>query len=187
MTSRRTAACQPSFVTAIAGLNPTTLTQANALLDHWDHCLGPCNRPFGAEAWVLEVAGTPVSVAVSASIVSPTVADLRRDQVVELARLCSAPDHAWATRPMLRLWRQIAAPAWNYWPVTAAVAYSQNGRHDGATYRFDGWTRIRDNAGKSPGATSTWTKQRADDHPAKGAKSLWMWRYPAIPTAAKAA
>ena len=153
----------------VAGLATVPLDHANRLLADWGHYLGPVNRPFGAQAWVLDIDGEPVSVAVSTSTVSEHIAydettttgegddlevivqrkTLQRGELVELARLCSA--ERWATRVMLRLWREVAAPRWPYWPVTAAVAYSQNSRHDGTLYRFDGWTRAADDCGSSGG------------------------------------
>jgi hypothetical protein len=90
--------------------------EANDLLVAWGHKLGPVHRPFRMEAYALVLNGRPVSVAVSASTVSGHVVgwlDLakkerpvrfERQEVVELARLASAPDAAWATRVMLRLW-----------------------------------------------------------------------------------
>jgi hypothetical protein len=168
---------QPALIATLAGLTAVPRELGNDLLSRWGHYLGPCRRPFGSEAWVLELAGRPVSVAVSASIVSATVAGYERCQVVELARLCSAPDYRWATRPMLRLWREIAAPAWRYWPVRAAVAYSANGRHPGDIYRFDGWERVRGDAGNPCGPGATWSRKRAADDPAHGPKTLWLWRY----------
>lgn len=168
-------AYQPSFITSAAGLTSIPTAIANKLLTTWGHYLGPCERPFGAEAWALEVAGQPVSVAVSASTTSSTAAGYDRQQLVELARLCSAPTARWATRPMLRLWREVAAPAWSYWPVTAAVAYSQNDRHEGRIYRFDGWTRVTDRAGSNGGGT--WSAKRTDGHAARGSKALWLWHY----------
>lgn len=166
-----------------AGVSAIDIREANRFLEAWGHYLGACNRPFGAEAWLLEVSGQPVSVAVSASIVGPSAAGYPCREVVELARLCSAPESRWATRPMLRLWREVCGPAWSYWPVAAAVAYSQNERHEGAIYRFDGWTRVRTDAGGNAGANSTWTKHRAADHPGLGAKSLWLWTYDSAGTA----
>ena len=60
----------------------------------------------------------------------------------------------------------------------AALSYSQNAHHRGDLYRFDGWTRVREDAGHPPGRTATWAKYGAD-HPARGPKSLWAWRYDA--------
>ena len=193
-------AAQLAFPMPVAGLTPVTLHRANALLAGWGHYLGPVNRPYGAQSWALDVAGEPVSVAVSASIVSAHVIcphtlplacamhpgrqlgemtwreRLPRNQVVELARLCSAPGARWATRPMLRLWREIAGPLWPYWQVTAAVAYSQNARHGGTIYRFDGWQKASDDGGSSGGGT--WSRKRHATEAVHGRKSLWLWRYP---------
>jgi hypothetical protein len=183
----RAGAGQAAFLLPVAGLVPVPLDEANRLIAEWDnHDLGPVKRPFGAEAWVLEVCSRPVSVAVSASTVSAVVrgegayADvvLKRGEVVELARLCTAPGQRWATRVMIRLWREVAAQRWPYWHPAAAVSYSQNGKHDGQVYRFDGWTRIATRKGRSGGGGSgSWGKPvRAGDE-TYGAKSLWMWRY----------
>lgn len=150
---------------------------ANALAGEWCHYLGPCNRPFGMQAWRLDLAGLPVSVAVSASTVSSTVAGHTRGEVVELARLCTRPGYRWATRVMLRLWREIGGPAWPYWRPAAAVAYSDNKRHPGHIYRHDGWTRVT-SAARSGGG-GTWSTQRGEAHPAHGTKSLWLWEYAA--------
>jgi hypothetical protein len=168
-------AYQPGLLASAAGLTSIPVLVANKLLVEWGHYLGACERPFGVEAWALEVAGQPVSVAVSASTTSSTAAGYDRQQLVELARLCSAPGAAWATRAMLRLWREVAAPSWSYWSPAAAVAYSQNDRHDGRIYRFDGWTRHTDRAGSGGGGT--WSTSRTGGHAARGAKSLWLWRY----------
>lgn len=149
---------------------------ANYLLGEWGHYLGPCRRPFGQQGWCLYVKGRPVAVAVSASpvsahVIGPGGERLRRRQLVELARLCSA--EPWATRVMVRLWREVAARSWPYWPADAAIAYSANGRHDGRTYRFDGWARLTRHAGSSGGGT--WTRRRPAASPALGAKTLWLW------------
>ena len=80
---------------------------------------------------------------------SDHVQQYRREEVVELARLCVNPDHRWATRVVLRLWREVAAPRWKCWPIRAAVAYSQTRRHEGDIYRFDGWTLMADGVGSS--------------------------------------
>ncbi len=149
------------------------LGQANDLLTRWGHYLGPTERPFRQEPWVLFVDNAPVSVAVSASTVSSTAAGYDRHEIVELARLCSTSP--WATRVMLRLWREVLAPRWDCWPVNAAVAYSKNDRHEGRIYRFDGWERVGSSAGSTGGGT--WTKARGAADEAAGAKTLWRWTY----------
>ncbi|MCA1571967.1 MAG: hypothetical protein LC798_16980 [Chloroflexi bacterium] len=178
----------------VAGLTPVSLADANALLAEWGHYLGPVTRPFGSQAWMFEIDGRPVSVAVSASIVSASVTvheghDVRKEpcttscrtyqrgQVIELARLCSSISERWATRVLLRLWREVAAPRWPYWPLRAAIAYSQNDRHDGRIYRFDGWGKGADNCGSSGGGA--WSRKRYAADAAHGKKTLWVWEYPA--------
>ncbi|MBO2461185.1 hypothetical protein [Actinomadura violacea] len=168
---------QGTFPLHVAGWATIPLEQANTLLTAWRHSLGPVRRPFGSQAWLLDVGGTPAAVAVSCSIVSPTVHSFRRNQVVELARLCSAPDARWATRVALRLWREVAATRWPYWHVAAAVSYSQNARHGGDIYRFDGWTKVSTKCGNETSATATWSKVRDRHHPARGPKTLWLWRF----------
>lgn len=168
---------QAAFPFHVAGWTTIPLDQANALLANWGHQLGPVTRPFGSQAWLFDIEGQPTAVAVSCSTVSPTVHEFRRDEVVELARLCAAPGARWATRVALRLWREVAAPRWPYWTPVAAVSYSLNSRHEGAIYRFDGWEKVSDRCGNETGATATWSKVREGGHPARGRKSLWVWRF----------
>lgn len=175
------------------GFVPCSLAEANRLLVQFGHNLGGVNRPFRSEPWVFLVDGVPMSVAVSASIISGAVSvhrghDLKakpktdcttecrtyeRTEVVELARLASASD--WANRLMLRWWREVAAPRWTCWPVKAAISYSQNARHAGGLYRFDGWERWSEDCGSSGGGT--WSRGRDSYHAAAGSKTLWVWRY----------
>ena len=159
----------------ILGLMPYDVGKANEILVAWGHRLGEIHRPFGMQAFVLEHQTEPISVAVSASIVSATVTEYRRGEVVECARLCSAPDATWATRVMLRLWREACAPLWPYWPVKAAISYSQNAWHDGGIYRHDGWERIKEDCGSSGGGA--WSRKRYATDAVYGKKTLWIWRY----------
>jgi hypothetical protein len=160
---------------AVVGLVPVELDEANALLEQWGHYLGPVNRPFRSEAWALDLDDSPIAVAVGASAVSDTAAGYPRAELVELARLASA--ERWATRVMLRLWREVAAPRYRLGPghpaPRAAIAYSQNARHEGNIYRFDGWTMVTDRAGSSGGGT--WSSARGPDDTAHGRKRLWLW------------
>lgn len=177
-----TLALAPRLLTVpLVGLHPVTLEEANALLVRFGHRLGPVERPFRSECFVLELDGEAVSVAVSASAVSDTIVgeidgqpiEYRRDEVVELARLASS--EPWANRVMIRLWREACAPRWTCWPVRAAVSYSKNAMHRGDLYRFDGWTRIRTDAGSSGGGA--WSRKRYASDAVHGSKSLWVWRY----------
>lgn len=155
--------------------------EGNDLLTRWGHDLGPCNRPFGQDQWGLVVNGSMVSMAVTASTVSSTLEDERgmtwgRKQLGELARICSHPDHSWATRPMLRLWRCVLVHRWAGWPVQMAVSYASPGKA-GHIYRHDGWTLVRVCKPASPGKGSTWAKGSATDAIGDGRKTLWVYRY----------
>ena len=76
---------------------------------------------------------------------------------------------------MLRIWREVCAPRWHYWPVRAAVSYSQNQRHEGRIYRFDGWTKVTDQAGSTGGGA--WSRKRYAGDAHHGKKTLWLWEY----------
>lgn len=170
----------PMFPVASFSLLPAGeegLAQANGLIAQWGHEMGPIRRPFGWECWLLAIDEEPVSVAVSVSTVSATVAGYRCDEVVELGRLCSRPGDEWANRVALRLWRQVAGPRWHYWPAKAAVSYSKNATHGGDLYRFDGWTRVSEDAGADCGPNATWSKKRDPEDPRSGPKSLWLWKW----------
>lgn len=159
----------------MVGVMPMDLDDANRLLLAWQHKLGPCYRPFRTEAFALEVDGVPAAIAMSASIVSTTVAGFRRNEVVELARCCAAPTAPWANRVMFRLWREVCAQRWACWPVKAAISYHHQGLHTGDLYRFDGWTKEREDCGSSGGGA--WSRKRDGSEAVAGKKTLWVWRY----------
>jgi len=147
---------------------------ADAALVAWGHWLGACSRPFGRQSFGLHLHSQLVAVAVSASTVNARCGGYDRGEVVELARLVSRPDCAWATRVCLRLWRELAPAAWGkaYWPVRACVSYANAIRHTGDVYRFDGWRRVADVAGGNPGVDTAWKRPRKA---AKEPKSVWAW------------
>jgi hypothetical protein len=145
--------------------------ETNGLLTEWEHPLGPCNRPFGQEAHVLEVAGLPVALTVSASIVSKAVHGYNRQEVVELARIARHPEHPGVLRVALRLWRMYLGPAWSHWPPLSLVSYAMPGT-SGQLYRFDGWQ----NWGKCrvSGGGGTWTIRNPKvSQIGDGVKTLW--------------
>jgi hypothetical protein len=150
--------------------------EANELLARWGHRLGPCNRPFRTESFVLRHNDVPVSVAMSCSIVHGPVDGLQVNEVVELARLAS--NNPWANRVMLRLWREICAPAYRPWVPKAAVSYSHNALHKGSLYRADGWVKVRGDCGTT-GKGGNWGRRGEgyENTALHGLKSLWIWRY----------
>lgn len=178
-------ATQPSLSTSMVACDPMDVDDVNLLLERWGHDLGRCNRPFRQEGFGLFVDGEPVSVAMSASLISDHLSDAdgavvaTRDETVELARLCTHPDERWATRVMLRLWRETCGPRWACWPVRVAASYSLNANHDGRIYRFDGWTKVRDDCGSSGGGA--WSRMRYASAAHHGPKTLWTWTYGATP------
>lgn len=145
---------------------------ADAALVSWGHWLGACNRPFGRQSFGLFIADELVSVAVSASTVNETCGGWPRQQVVELARQASSPNHRMLTRVCVRLWRELAPRCWTpkYWPVEAVVSYSNKNRHLGDIYRFDGWKKVADVKGGIAG--STWKRPRKMPYEAK---SVWVY------------
>lgn len=156
---------------------------ANVWLNQWMHPLGPCDRPFGQEQWGMFVRGKPVAVAITASIVSPSIRDEQqiewpRNEVVELARIGRSLSAPWAMRPMLRLWREVFATEWAHWTPQLAVSYALPG-YSGNIYRFDGWTKVRVVKRSAPGKSSTWSKASATDQIGDGRKTLWAWHFDA--------
>lgn len=144
--------------------------EADTALAAWGHWLGGCNRPFGRQSYGLWLAGELVSVAVSASTINARCADWDRQECVELARLCSHPEHRDVTRVCLRLWRKTAAADWSskYWPVAAYVSYANSARHSGDIYRFDGWKRWGDVRGGVAGGG--WQRSKVYE-----AKAIWVY------------
>jgi len=142
----------------------------------WGHWLGACSRPFGRQDFGLWMNGELVGAATSASTVMSTCGGFLRSQVVELARLCAAPDHRDMTRVVLRLWRAVAAAAWEaaYWPVRALLSYQNAVRHTGNLYRFDGWRKVADVKGATVSNYGR-ARQKLD------AKAIWVYPPEATP------
>lgn len=160
-------------------VEPISRTDAGRLLIDWEHQLGTCDRPFGQDHWLMLVAGQPTALAVSASIVSPTLRDETdqewpRKQALELARIAHHPDAWWSMRVMLRLWREALVPQWEHWTPGLLASYSLPGK-TGDLYRFDGWTFVRWTKPSRPGPGSTWSKPSRSDAVANGRKGLWVY------------
>lgn len=143
---------------------------ANRLLAAWGHRMGAYTRPsYAIEAHhALFHCGEPVAVTMTGETVREVVGDtgVRREDAVELARLCAAREHL--CRPMLRLWREFVFPA-----VAAAhgravaVSYQDEALHTGDVYRFDGWQRI----GKGGGGGR-------DSRTGRPGRKLAIWGWP---------
>jgi hypothetical protein len=148
---------------------------ADQCLKTWGHWLEGCNRPFGRQSFGLTIHGELLCVAVSASTVNALCGGYPRNEIVELARLCSHPEHTELTRIGLRLWRVIAPGCWSrqYWPVRALVSYSNNKRHKGDIYRFDGWQKIKEVPGGQTGTNATYSRKKTYE-----AKTIWAFDLP---------
>jgi hypothetical protein len=149
--------------------------EGDRALRDWGHYLGANDRPFGRQDFGLFVDDDLVAVAVSASTVGATCAGFDRFEVVELARLVRRPDARWCTRVALRLWREIAPTCWrnvyrDKWPhVRAVVSYSNETRHRGDIYRFDGWQKFGVNRGSTGGGGYTKVRETSE------AKAVWFY------------
>lgn len=157
---------------------PTVASEVNAALLAWGHYLGPQRGPRMVLWYSLYVLGELVSVAVSASPRGATCAGRDWREVVELARLCSSPDHRDMTRVCLRCWRKVAAQDWadRYLKgVSMLAAYSDSSRHPGDLYRFDGWKlydeKVRGGGGQTEGRNPQ----------VVALKKLWVYESAAVP------
>lgn len=158
------------FPTGLATFEAIDDAIPDAALCEWGHWLGGCDRPFGRRSFGLYVVGDLVAVAVSASTVNARCGGFDRRECVELARLCSHPEHRDMTRVALRLWRKIAVQTWPYWSALAAVSYANAARHSGDIYRFDGWKKVAD--AREGTAGGGWTRGKRYE-----AKTVWAFEY----------
>lgn len=151
-----------SFIAPIAHVEQIDMEEANRALVAWNHAMGPCKRPMGLlRAHGMHAHGQLVALTVTADLVAETCAGFRRDEAIELARLCaSRPD---LCRPMLRLWREFVFPAYG---AAWAVSYQDEDLHTGNTYRFDGWVRLRERASSGTDLRSGRKGRR---------KTIWGW------------
>jgi hypothetical protein len=137
----------------LAHLEAIDRAAANVLLDRWGHKMGPIRRPsFTIDAHhALFHHGEPVAIASCGETVREVVGrtGIRRDQCVELVRLCAARRDL--CRVMLRLWREMIFPDVARAHCRAlAVSYQDRALHNGDTYRFDGWVAIGKGGGGGP-------------------------------------
>lgn len=164
------------LIAPIVHLEQIDRAEANRLLVRWGHRMGPMTRPVYAfeAAHVMCHHGDPVAIAVAGETAREVVGNtgLRRDEVVELVRLCAERPHL--CRPMLRLWREFVFP-----PLAAAhrrriaVSYADTALHSGDVYRFDGWHLIGKGGG---GGTDARTGRRG--------RKMKIWAWPPEPAEA---
>jgi len=166
-----------------------TKREISELLCAWSHPLHAdgetYDRPFGFQAFCLEVFGEPTAIAVSASAPNEAVCeDLGRYNTVDLARIAASPDPRFANclRAVLRWWREFLAPLWTVyhggWDIDAAVSYSLPGK-PGNLYRADGFKKVAErrvktrNSGGRQGASRAAKIAAAPDL----VMGVWVWRY----------
>lgn len=157
------------LIAPIAHVETIDRSELNRLLVAWGHRMGPMTRPsYTIEAHhALYHNGEPVAVTACGEPVREVVGQtgIRRDQAVELTRLCAARRDL--CRVMLRLWREMIFP-----PVAAAnrrevaVSYQDEALHNGDVYRFDGWLLL----GKGGGGG----KDTRTGRPGRKMK-IWGW------------
>jgi hypothetical protein len=156
------------LIAPIVHIDAIDRAELNRLLVAWEHKMGPMTRPnFTIEAHhALYHNGEPVAVTSAGETVGAVVGqtEIRREECVELVRLCAARRDL--CRPMLRLWREMLFPA-----IAAAhrrqlaVSYQDEALHTGDVYRFDGWFLL----GKSRSGVD-----RRSGRPGRK-KKIWGW------------
>lgn len=134
---------QPSMF-PVASLQSCSVGDANALLIEWRHKMGPLERPkYGDLAHMLLHGSEAVAVATTSTLIREGVGgglryELTRANTIELSRLCAARSRL--CRVMLRMWCEFVFPTLQY---AFAISYQDADLHNGLTYRFDGWVRLR--------------------------------------------
>jgi antitoxin VapB len=163
----------------IAHIEAIDRAELNRLLVAWGHRMGPVQRPkYTIEAnHALFQNGAPVAVTAAGETVREVVGQtgIRREECVELVRLCAARRDL--CRPMLRLWREMIFPALSAYHHRR-IAVRTKALHSGDLYRFDGWVML----GKGGGGGH----DRRTGRPGRRTK-IWGWPPAECPTAKDAA
>ncbi|WP_333679933.1 hypothetical protein [Dyella sp.] len=157
----------------LAAFDTINLTEANQLLQVWQHPMGPERGNSAAlHCHALLVHGKPVGLACTSSLIRERVggglSHLTRANAIELSRLCASD--RWACRVVLRLWRELVFPGLG---VAAAISYQDADLHTGNTYRFDGWRR------------AGYSRSGMDSRTGRAGRNKYIWVCP--PTAAEVA
>jgi hypothetical protein len=148
----------------LASFDAIEQDELNRCLTEWGHRMGPLNRPTPSRAHGLRHDGKLVAVTATDHLAAANVAGLRRDQAVELSRVCAERPHL--CRVVLRLWREFVFPAMTQARgVEWAISYQDAALHSGDLYRFDGWVKLA----FSHSGTDTRTGRPGRD------KFVWGW------------
>lgn len=148
------------FIRPIASFSSVPMEQVNECLIRWGHKMGPDRRQFPSSGHGLFVGEDLVAVTSTGCLMVPETAGVRRENAIELIRLCSSGP-AWS-RVILRLWRELVFPSYG---VRWAISYQHATMHTGNIYRFDGWKII----GKSRSGTDKRSGRRGYS------KNIWGW------------
>lgn len=153
---------QPTLVAPLAHIERIDRYHLNQALVAWQHKMGPWSRPDYSPPVFhgLFHNGNMVAVTATGQLIADTCAGLRRDEAIELGRVCAARPAL--CRVMLRMWREFVFPSLDRrW----AVSYQDAVAHTGNLYRFDGWVKL--------GASRSGTDTRGNR---KGrSKIIWGW------------
>lgn len=155
----------------IASFEPIELSEANSLLEKWEHKMGPLRRGNqGAWCHALLHNNEPVAVTTASYLIAAQVGGapyLTRENTVELSRLCAA--RSGLCRVALRMWREFVFPTLKHpehGPFKWAVSYQDADLHNGNTYRNDGWSRMAR------------SRSGPDTRSGRPGRDKWVWVYP---------
>jgi hypothetical protein len=154
----------------VAHIDTIERSELNRLLLRWGHRMGAYSRPnYTFEAHhALFQQGEPVAVTAAGETAREVVGQtgIRREECVELVRLCAARRDL--CRPMLRLWREMIFPAIaSVHSRQVAVSYQDEALHSGDIYRWDGWLDI----GKAGGGGK-------DSRTGRSGRKMRVWAWP---------
>jgi len=157
----------------VATFEEIELRAANVLLERWGHKMGPLMRGNqGAICHALyhgdEVVAVTCASHLIAGVVGGGLAQLTRDNTIELSRLCAG--RPGLCRVALRLWREFVFPFTGY---VHAISYQDADLHNGHTYRFDGWQR------------AAYARSGTDTRSQRPGRNKYVWVWPPLALAAE--
>lgn len=138
--------------------------ELNRFLVEWNHRMGEVNRPNHGWSHGLFHGGRLLAVTATDRLIRERVVGFRRDEAIELSRLCAARSDL--NRVALRLWRSFVFPAiCESGRYRWAVSYQDAVIHSGNLYRFDGWVIV----GRSRSGTDNRSARKGRR------KVIWGW------------